>query len=163
MTDESYSAFIEAIDFNKIEVVSLECKQNEEFKAEGKMLDIFLNHSIEKATMNGVDIDVKVGFDVFAYKSLEDTKNDPSKIEAEEKLFEVKFILKLKYNLDLEKDEKTLIDITNNQDFINIFVDRNVPINVWPYAREIISNVTMKMGFPPLMIPPYKSDFPFKG
>ncbi|OJE00590.1 hypothetical protein A9485_23810 [Bacillus cereus] len=163
MSEESYSLFIEAIDFKNIEVISLECRQNEGFKSEGKMLDIYLDHYIEKATMSGVELDVKVGFNAFAYKSKEEIQNPKDDVGYDDKLFEVNFTLKLKYSLNLEEDEETLIKISSDEELMNLFVERNVPINVWPYAREIISNVTMKMGFPPLMIPPYKSAFEYKG
>jgi len=34
------------------------------------------------------------------------------------------------------------------------FLDRNVPINIWPYAREFVSELTARMGFmPPLVLP----------
>ncbi|NLJ80285.1 MAG: protein-export chaperone SecB [Firmicutes bacterium] len=37
-----------------------------------------------------------------------------------------------------------------------IFLQNNPPLNSWPYAGEIISSLTTRMGFPPLVIEPYK-------
>jgi Preprotein translocase subunit SecB. len=37
------------------------------------------------------------------------------------------------------------------------FLDRNVPVNIWPYAREFVSELTARMGFlPPLVLPVLK-------
>ena len=36
------------------------------------------------------------------------------------------------------------------------FVERNVPVNVWPYIREIVTTMTAKMGLPPLVLPTLK-------
>ena len=36
------------------------------------------------------------------------------------------------------------------------FVERNVPVNVWPYIREIVATMTAKMGLPPLVLPTLK-------
>ncbi|EEL27567.1 hypothetical protein bcere0018_33630 [Bacillus cereus Rock1-15] len=158
MNRESYEFFIEAVDFKKVEVVSLESRQNENFQPEGKMLDVYLDHKIkDEVVMDGVEMEVKVEFNAFAHKCQDELPNSPGKISDEDKLFEVKFVLKLLYYLNLEDNKKLLIEISNDQEIIDTFVNKNVPINVWPYAREIISNITMKMGFPPLMIPPYKS------
>lgn len=43
-----------------------------------------------------------------------------------------------------------------NNNYIDLFMSRNVPINVWPYAREIISSITTRMGYPPLIINAFK-------
>lgn len=36
------------------------------------------------------------------------------------------------------------------------FVNQNVPVNLWPYARELIQTGTTRMGYPPLVIRPYR-------
>lgn len=33
------------------------------------------------------------------------------------------------------------------------FVERNVPINLWPYVRETVATLTAKMGLAPLLLP----------
>ncbi|MGB4439791.1 MAG: protein-export chaperone SecB [Sedimentibacter sp.] len=40
-------------------------------------------------------------------------------------------------------------------DYIEAFVKRNVPINIWPYARELVSSLTTRMGFPALIMAPF--------
>ncbi|MDI6872623.1 MAG: hypothetical protein QME79_14975 [Bacillota bacterium] len=67
-----------------------------------------------------------------------------------EKVFTLDFVLRLKYSLtgfDLESiDDKQL------KDMINAFRERNFPINAWPYAREVVSSFTTRMGLPTLFI-----------
>lgn len=38
------------------------------------------------------------------------------------------------------------------EDIIKEFVKRNLPVNIWPYIRETISDATVRMGLPPLFI-----------
>ncbi len=40
-----------------------------------------------------------------------------------------------------------------NPGVLRLFKERNVPVNAWPYMREIVSNTTVRMGFPALVIP----------
>lgn len=40
-----------------------------------------------------------------------------------------------------------------SEDFINIFKERNVPLNTWPYFREFVQNMTQRMNIPPLTLP----------
>lgn len=40
------------------------------------------------------------------------------------------------------------------EEYIDIFLNTNVPVNIWPYGREFISSLTTKMGFQPLLIKP---------
>lgn len=70
-----------------------------------------------------------------------------------------------------EKDEKSTvfeihttfellysIDGTEvSEEVIERFIDVNVPVNVWPYGRELISSLTTRMGFPALIIGTYKT------
>lgn len=39
---------------------------------------------------------------------------------------------------------------------LDIFVENNVPLNVWPYGREFIAQMTTRMGLPQLLIGTYK-------
>lgn len=53
---------------------------------------------------------------------------------------------------------KYTIDSLNsfNDQYLELFIDKNVPINIWPYAREVISSITTRMGYPQLIIKPFK-------
>lgn len=41
------------------------------------------------------------------------------------------------------------------ENYINDFKKINLPVNIWPYARELISSITTRIGYPSLLIEPY--------
>lgn len=43
-----------------------------------------------------------------------------------------------------------------SEDLGRQFVERNVPINLWPYVRETVATLTAKMGLMPLVLPTLK-------
>jgi len=38
-------------------------------------------------------------------------------------------------------------------DFLEIFTERNAPMQIWPYFRELAQNMTQRMNIPPLTLP----------
>ena len=40
--------------------------------------------------------------------------------------------------------------------YIEKFQEKNLPVNVWPYARELVSSLTTRIGYPALIIEPFK-------
>ncbi len=42
-----------------------------------------------------------------------------------------------------------------NDDFFKIFKVRNLPLNTWPYFREFVHSITMRMGWPTFIAPMY--------
>lgn len=42
------------------------------------------------------------------------------------------------------------------EEYIKFFMNRNIPVNIWPYARETISSITNKIGYPTINIKPYR-------
>lgn len=66
----------------------------------------------------------------------------------EKNMLNLEFELRVIYKLD---------DIDKYEDeYILKFIEINLPINIWPYAREIISSMTTRIGYPVLVISPYK-------
>ena len=63
--------------------------------------------------------------------------------ERENLFFELKVTFKLFY--------RSKHELTN--DIFKIFVERNIPINVFPFLREIICNSMYRAGLPPILIP----------
>lgn len=39
------------------------------------------------------------------------------------------------------------------EDFLEIFRKRNVPLNTWPFFRELVQSITQRMNLPPLTLP----------
>lgn len=77
---------------------------------------------------------------------LEVFHNDPeNRIE----LFNIEICYILEYSLSEKID---LSDPIKER-----FANKNVPVNCWPYARELISSLTTRMGYPALVIKAFKA------
>ena len=105
----------------------------------------------EEISKKNVPLSVNLVYTANNYE-LKDNKlciNVETKDECQNIVFKINFIYKIEYVLKNIK----LSDVgeENIENFINI----NVPINIWPYAREIISSITTRMGYSPLIIEPY--------
>jgi preprotein translocase subunit SecB len=74
-----------------------------------------------------------------------------------------------KVNIKDEKDNEILIiqaeflltytysgEISITDDIQEKFLETNVPLNSWPYGRELISSITTRMGYPALVIGTFK-------
>lgn len=74
--------------------------------------------------------------------------------------FMLKIISKKKETVNLKFKMSVIYNIKNiknyEQEYIIKFMENNLPINVWPYARELISSLTTRIGYPALMIEPYR-------
>ena len=70
-------------------------------------------------------------------------------IEKNKPIFDIKFIYLIEYTLK----EKDLSEVENI--IISKFTEKNTPVNIWPYARELISSVTTRMGYPAFIIKPF--------
>lgn len=67
-----------------------------------------------------------------------------------ESLFDINIKYELVYSIEGGIDTKEYNDV------IEFFAFRNVPVNIWPYIRELVSETTARMGFPPLVLKPLK-------
>lgn len=79
------------------------------------------------------------------------------------------FSISQKYNLNIldkeTKKSKARISVTfclaynsripMSDDYFEIFRQRNLPLNTWPYFREFVHNTVMRMGWPPFIAPKY--------
>lgn len=149
---EKYEELIKSIELSNIKLYSLECKQNPTFVSTERQLDVAFEYTILEVEYEGMDLKVQIGFSAISFKS-DDTIEDNKGIPEEDKLFQISCVFELSYKLELDTVEDVLEGFT---DEVQQFVDQNVPVNAWPYARETISSLTTRMGFPPLFIPTFK-------
>lgn len=158
MDKTKYNKLIESIEIKKIELMSLECRQNNNFEFKKKAnIDIGIQNNVEEYNIRGLDLNVYFNFEVTAfynndYDQMEELES--GNINPDDVLFHITFVLRLNYSLELH-DVKEIMNELEKE--IALFVEKNVPINAWPYAREMISSITTRMGFPALVIPPFKS------
>lgn len=134
-----YNSFIKEIEIKNITLNSLNISDvNEEINDNPQLnLSLKFNNKFkrEKDTLNI--------YSTF-FVSVDDKKDDIVK-----KGFNMEFTYKLEYkieNMDRFDDE-----------YIHLFTTKNVPVNVWPYARELISSLTTRIGYPTLIIEPLKT------
>lgn len=63
------------------------------------------------------------------------------------KIFSLECQITIEYSIDNELFK---------EEFMDRFSKTNVPLNVWPYVRELVSSATMRMGMPPLLLKAFK-------
>jgi len=136
--EELYSELIKHVELEDIQLINLNCrKYNVEELKRSITIEIRTKNEVESFTEQ--QLLINVSFKVIGHEADKD----------ENRLFEIDFTFTLKYSL-LENNEKF------NEEVIDLFVKNNVPLNVWPYARELISSITVRMGLPALVIGTYK-------
>ncbi|MCF8010877.1 MAG: protein-export chaperone SecB [Clostridiales bacterium] len=134
---QKYKEFIRNIELEGIYLSKLSCNNHG-----------YENHSKNKGTK---ELNAEVGASFSVKKSLEEYLYTSSffQIEVftgednEDKEFEIdlELVAIYKYNVNLIDDEIT-----------ERFVNSSVPLNTWPYARETVSSMCTKMGYPPLFM-----------
>lgn len=91
------------------------------------------------------------------------TKNSVRLLDRKERLFYLEHSYELVASSGPRKDFALKIECAYNlsyradkelpEEFFQIFMKRNVPVNTWPYFREFVHNITIRMGLPPLTLP----------
>lgn len=158
MAKEKYKNLIRAIELVNIELQELNCYKNNNLASDKRSnLEVGIKNDIVEQFYEELEFKVHILFDVFVYHA-DNLEEQADKIDDNDVLFNIKFTLESTYNFDLSEIEDSL---NSYEDELDKFAKRNVPINTWPYAREIISSITTRMGFPPLIIPTNKNVSPF--
>lgn len=132
-TLKEYSDFVKQIDIDDIRIIS----------AQVNMLDYSYSPSSirvkwrVKASYEKVD---EGGFKVFNRYNVtlfdEETKENKAKIS-------VTFLVIYSSKIPIDDE------------LFNKFAIRNLPLNTWPYFREFVHNITVRMGWSPLIAPTY--------
>lgn len=157
---ENYNKLLSLINLSKIELLSLACFQNASMINQDSY-DIAVKYGVDdNIERNGVEVFFKFFLEVVVFENEDDTEKELESISQEKILFKITSKFNLIYQLDitkLDEENKGDIKLDNFNEELEKFSERNVPINVWPYARELVSNLTTRMGFPPLVLPMYKN------
>ncbi len=107
------------------------------------------SHSVRTVSLTGFSIGAQVS--VRADQGGDDEEDD-------QVAFSVDCIFVLDYELKSLDSHSEYITGDNDvssrlSEMVKLFADRNVRVNVWPYARETIHSTTLRMGVPPLVLP----------
>lgn len=136
---DKYNDMINSINLEKIALLNCESKIHDEDSFGN--LSVNVNFSVNKVRMEKNKLEAIAEFEV--------STTEP---DFDEIVFEVNFNYILEYSLS---SEDNLNDIED--EYIETFLKHNLPINIWPYAREFVSSMTTRMGYPPLFIPMHKN------
>lgn len=134
-----YNKFIQGVHIESINLSELSIKSLSKDVDGKEKLFVDLEFENEKFYFNKENLIVSPRFVVEVSKM-----NDNDKVI----VFEIEFEYELKYRV--ENCEEI------SESYVQLFVKRNIPINIWPYARELISSMTTKMGYSALIIEPLK-------
>ncbi|AVX21332.1 preprotein translocase subunit SecB [Carboxydocella sporoproducens DSM 16521] len=156
MDEKLYNTFISLINLNSIELDLLHVIKNENFNKQEQLLNIGIKFEILEINHNGYELNVPFNMTVIAYSGNNEGEGIDENIKDEDKCFTISLQFTLSYNFLVNDENKKLINEFTEEVFSE-FANRNVIINAWPYARELVSNLTTRMGFAPLFIPPYKN------
>lgn len=152
MTNDNYTRLVELVNIKNIELNGLNCKRNNNLIRSAET-QVSLKHDIKNVELEGGQFLVQVGFTLNAYIPTNHQQEAPLKGPEENVLFTIDFQLDLRYTIDVDENDNFTEDF---DDELRLFVKNNALINAWPYARETISSLTTRMGFPSLSIPSYK-------
>lgn len=151
MEKKDYNKFIQMINLEGIEIESLNCVKNNKFtRGNGKKINIKIDHEVIDASRNGVDLLIPFKLDVMAFYQLSD-KSVGAEFSENETLFKISLILNLNYKLKIEDSDAFSVNLDEE---IAAF-SSNVTLNAWPYAREVVSSMTTRMGLPPYSLPTF--------
>ncbi|AEH49581.1 MULTISPECIES: protein-export chaperone SecB [Bacillota] len=141
--EKIYERLIQMVDLNNLYLHSISSKRYYPDPFQGNVdVDIGMSQRLEY-----YKDDFFAALAIFYIHAREE--NNP-----ENKVFDIEFSYILEYRL--QKSNDIHLEKEGLEEAIKLFVQRNVPVNIWPYARELISQLTMRMGFPPLLIGTYK-------
>lgn len=130
-TPQKYKEFIEAIELRDIKLIELNTHIVEEQPTTDNTLKVDIKMTNEHKILNNMLI-----FYVNYILAMRQSKKVVLKIKA-------------KYKVDYELLKKIEID----EKTIDFFSEINLPLNVWPFFRELCNDVTAKMRIPSLVLP----------
>lgn len=133
----AYAAFIEAVELKELHVFNVESSRKQE------QVDWPLQVETKFEPGEPSVVDGKL----MAYPKF--TFNATPK-NAEEPAVTMELVWRLAYVLE----GKTVDDFEDA--IVQAFFERNIPINVWPHARLMVTLLTAQMGLPPFVLETYK-------
>ena len=143
---EIVSKIASCIELREICLSKLECSKDDECFVEGSnkefsVQSIFCAKVIEPIKEKNVRILANFELDAGDDENIGESDSNQDKKSG----FSIKASFILLYQLPTDKDFSI--------DDLNIFASVNGIFNCWPYWREIVQNLTTRMGLSPLIIP----------
>jgi len=130
----SYREIIESIELIDIELVECKLKKYSNPSTEDINAELITKVSSHKLETKKEKLIVNYKLDFHISEKIEDN---------EKKLLEIKGMFKINYSI------KTKV----KNEIIKIFINKNVPVNIHPFVRELIHSFLPKTGFPSFTVP----------
>ena len=149
MDKKFYNELIQRIEIEDIALGDVMIKKNHEFLQDvGGAIEVDVNFYPSVPVIVGTQLWAKGDFQVNA-----DSRESADGVSIP--AFSLEFDITVRFSIQTD-DEHLPFDFADYTNELEEFASRNLPINLWPYAREFISSMTARMGFPPLFIGMYK-------
>lgn len=158
MDRELYLWFIKSIELDDINLVEIAARR---LGDAGLPVDHGVSYELESEDallcQDELKVTVKVSVSAFKKADVNKSEREETSEEAAEsraEFFTLVFKLELVYAVPGFEEKVT--EDKERGEIIQSFCRLNVPLNAWPYARELISSTTVRMGYPALVIGTYK-------
>ena len=131
LSNDDYSNLLEKIEIEDIVLIELEAKRYPSNIEKG--MNFGIKHEPEFIKTEDNDFDI---IDSYTITAKSGKKN----------IFKIRIKWLLNFSSEVEVTEE----------FFNIYAERSLILNTYPYVREIVQSITSKMDVPPLVMPLYK-------
>lgn len=152
MDVERYARFIKDIELESVLLESVEAKRDWEKFLQPNNLNVYFEPMIGPTwKVRDQSLEVLASLVVRAV-----TDSEPEGASESDPALFIRTGFLLVYVYNGEGNLSDYVSAPGNEEILKAFVDKNVPVNAWPYFREMIASLTTRMGLPPLIVPTYK-------
>lgn len=134
MSPEAYRARLAGVKLVSITLESFTLKTDRSRLGEGMKLSV--KHKVGYEPLDNGSVTLSIAYDLTATRS--------NKREAA-------ITLSAAFSVVLDSDEPLM------EAFLDIFTKVNLPVNTWPYFRELAQNMLQRAGLPPITLPFWRS------
>lgn len=136
-----YERLIRSVDIQTIALVNLEYERDIHLHPERQTLQVNRTFDVKLISFDHEKIESVGVFNLMA-----------SAVDADERAVRIDMTWLVRYKLSSASDGPVEVD----EELAQAFVRNNVPINLWPYIREMVQNLTYRSGLTPLLLPTLK-------
>lgn len=129
----TYDDLIEAVELNQLHVADIVCKRITDEIHWPLKVDISFSPG-EPTIVEGA----VVAYPVFEFRAMSEKTDEDTVV--------IRLVWRLVYTMTDRKVEEF------DEGLIRAFFERNIPINVWPQARMMVTFLTSEMGLPPYVL-----------
>lgn len=152
---ESYNNLVKSLkSINKITLDRLELHKVSSDIPEH--IQVHFNFSMKRKELNDNNLIVNGIFHLIAHDSSIEVTNDTFGEIVNDLKSGNHHNMEIIFNMSVEYEFKNPEYLSG--DLLEFFIKRNCPIHIWPYVRELVSSLTIRMGFnTPLILQPLLS------